>query len=49
MREGTASRTSEQISQQLEVMAATLNVARGRVGPGGDDLRIVPERSVRSA
>jgi zinc protease len=29
MREGTASRTSEQISQQLEVMAATLTVAAG--------------------
>ena len=29
MREGTASRTSEQISQQLEVMAANLNVAAG--------------------
>ena len=29
MREGTSSRTSEQISQQLEVMAATLNVAAG--------------------
>ena len=29
MREGTASQTSEQISQQLEVMAATLNVTAG--------------------
>jgi zinc protease len=29
MREGTATRTSEQISQQLEVMAATLNVTAG--------------------
>src|SRR4029077_18186201 len=29
MREGTAARTSEQISQQLEVMAATLNVTAG--------------------
>ena len=29
MREGTASRTSEQISQQLEVMAANLTVAAG--------------------
>ena len=29
MREGTASRTSEQISQQLEVMAATLAVTAG--------------------
>ena len=29
MREGTSSRTSEQISQQLEVMAASLNVGAG--------------------
>ena len=29
MREGTASRTSEQISQQLEVMAATMNINAG--------------------
>ena len=29
MREGTVSRTSEQISQHLEVMAATLTVAAG--------------------
>ena len=29
MREGTASRTSQQISQQLETMAATLNVGAG--------------------
>ena len=29
MREGTAARTSEQISQQLEVMAATLNITAG--------------------
>ena len=29
MREGTASRTSEQISQQLEVMAASLTVGAG--------------------
>ena len=29
MREGTASQTSEQISQQLEVMAATLNITAG--------------------
>ena len=29
MREGTSARTSEQISQQLEVMAATLNVTAG--------------------
>jgi zinc protease len=32
MREGTATRTSEQISQQLEVMAATLNVTAGMAG-----------------
>src|SRR5262245_54270646 len=32
MREGTASRTSEQISQQLEVMAASLTVAAGQSG-----------------
>ena len=33
MREGTATRTSEQISQQLEVMAATLNVGATVSGP----------------
>jgi len=33
MREGTATRTSEQISQQLEVMAATLNVTAGMASP----------------
>jgi zinc protease len=32
MREGTSSRTSEQISQQLEVMAASLNVGAGVSG-----------------
>jgi zinc protease len=32
MREGTSSRTSEQISQQLEVMAASLNVAAAVAG-----------------
>jgi zinc protease len=32
MREGTTSRTSEQISQQLEVMAANLNLAAGASG-----------------
>ena len=32
MREGTASRTSEQISQQLEVMAATLNTGASTGG-----------------
>jgi zinc protease len=32
MREGTATRTSEQISQRLELMAATLNVAAGTSG-----------------
>ena len=49
MREGTAARSSEQISQQLEVMAATLNIAAATVQPGSDDLGIVPERSVRPA
>jgi len=33
MREGTASRSSSQISQQLEVMAATLGVAAGASSP----------------
>ena len=33
MREGTATRTSEQISQELEVMAATLNVGATVAGP----------------
>ncbi len=33
MREGTATRTSEQISQQLEVMAASLTVSAGVSGP----------------
>ena len=37
MREGTASRTSEQISQQLEVMAATPQRRRRHVAPGSDD------------
>jgi zinc protease len=32
MREGTATRTSEEISQQLEVMAATLNVGASTAG-----------------
>src|SRR5215471_6865105 len=32
MREGTTTRTSEQISQQLEVMAANLNIAAGAAG-----------------
>ncbi|HEV3139361.1 MAG TPA: pitrilysin family protein [Vicinamibacterales bacterium] len=32
MREGTATRTSEQISRQLEVMAATLNVGASAAG-----------------
>jgi zinc protease len=32
MREGTATRTSEQISQQLEVMAASLNIGAGAAG-----------------
>src|SRR5215510_4654946 len=32
MREGTATRTSEQISQQLEVMAATLNTGASAAG-----------------
>jgi zinc protease len=33
MREGTATRSSSQISQQLEVMAATLNVGAGTASP----------------
>jgi zinc protease len=33
MREGTATRTSEQISQQLEVMAATVTVGAGASSP----------------
>ena len=48
MREGTATRTSEQIAQQLEIMAATLNVRR-RQPAGSDDHRLVPQRPGRQA
>ena len=45
-REGTAARTSEQISQQLEVMAATLTRFR-RHGRRSDGLWLVALRSIR--
>ena len=36
MREGTKTRTSQQISQDLETLAATVTVASGAVGAYGD-------------